>query len=181
LRGGDPPPEALLNAALHLLAPRRRGVEELRGRLRKKGFQAQEVADCLVWLEERELLNDEAFAQALTRDRLRFSPRSPSALRRELALKGIAPSVAGSAVELVMEEERVTDRDLAVRAAGDWVRKQGPFVLKHLLEDRFTPERERARRRLHGFLGRRGFGGEAARAGMEAGIFEAGKSLLIKD
>ncbi|MGW8268485.1 MAG: regulatory protein RecX, partial [Longimicrobiales bacterium] len=117
MTGTGPPPDTLLHAAFRLLAPRRRGVEELRRRLREKGFEAREVAHCLKWLEERELLDDEAFAQALTRDRVRFSPRSASLLHRELALRGIDPSVAGSAVEAVLEAEGTSETDLAARAA----------------------------------------------------------------
>jgi SOS response regulatory protein OraA/RecX len=156
-------------------------VEELRGRLRKKGFQAQEIAHCLVWLEERDLLDDSAFAQALTRDRLRFSPRSPSLLRRELALKGIDSSLAGRAVEAVLEEEGVSEGTLAARAAEAWIRRQGAETLRDLLNDGFTPERERARRRFNGFLARRGFRGEAARAGVESGLIEARKLLSKND
>jgi regulatory protein len=178
LTGTEAPPEALLNAALRLLAPRRRGVEELRGRLRRKGFQAQEVANCLAWLEERDLLDDEAFARALIRDRLRFSPRSPSLLRRELALKGIDPSLAAATVETVLEEESLSEETLAERAAVAWVRKQGQGALRDLLDDALTPERERARRRFRGFLARRGFRGTAAQGGMEVAFSQARKLLL---
>jgi len=156
-------------------------VEELRRRLLAKGFEARDVSYCLAWLEERNLLDDIAFAQALTRDRLRFSPRSPSMLRRELALKGIDPSVAGRAVEAVLEEEGASERNLAARAAEAWIRKQSPETLRDLLAPPFTPRRERARRRFHGFLTRRGFRGEAARAGMESGIVEARKIIIYND
>ncbi len=174
------PPEELLSAALRLLAPRRRGIEELRGRLRKKGFGAAEVDECLDWLRERDLLDDLAFSQALARDRVKLSPRSPSALRRELALRGIQGKVADEAVDRVLEEEDLTEEKLA-RAAGEgWVRKQGMRVVEALLLDRFTPERERARRRLYGFLARRGFRGEAARAGLDSGFEEARNRLSEK-
>lgn len=181
MTGTGPPPDALLHAALRLLAPRRRGVEELRRRLREKGFGAREIAHCLNWLEERDLLDDEAFAQALTRDRVRFSPRSSSLLRRELALRGIDPSVAGSAVEAVLEAEGTSETDLAARAAEGWIRKQGQDRLRHLLEPSFTPERERTHRRFHGFLARRGFRGEAARVGRESGMDEARKIISEND
>ena len=181
MKSADTPSEALLNAALHLLAPRRRGIEELRGRLRKKGFEAGEVANCLVWLEERDLLDDNAFSRALVRDRLRFSPRSPGILKQELTSKGIPPSVAETAVQGTLEEVGVSEAELATRAAMAWIRKQGPGLLGEFLSDRFTPERERARRRLYGFLSRRGFRGEAAARGMEAGREEARKHLFSND
>jgi SOS response regulatory protein OraA/RecX len=174
------PPDTLLNAALRLLVSRPRAVQELRGRLRKKGFPAEEVDRCTTWLRDRGLLDDEAFSLGLVRDRLRFSPRSPNMLRKELTRRyGVAPPIAEAAVKKGMEEEGATEGRLAEEAARAWIRKQGPNGLRELLEDRFAPRRERARRRLYGFLIRRGFRGEAAKAGMEAGEVEA-RNLLIE-
>ncbi len=176
-----PPPEALLNAALRLLAARRRGVQELRDRLLRKGFSSEEVEPCLSWLEERELLDDVAFSEALVKDRLRFSPRSPAFLRRELARRGIAPEVAQGAVERILEEEDFSERGLARAAGTQWAVRQGPDTLAHLVDRELTPGRVRIRRRLHGFLARKGFRGEAAKAGMEAAETEARKSLHHKN
>ena len=173
MAGIDPPSESLQNAALRLLSARSRSVEELRGRLLEKGFARKEVAGCLLWLEERGYLDDSAFARALIRDRIRFSPRSPFLLKRELAEKGVAPAVIEAALQETVEEEGISDLDLGREAARRWVRKQGPAVREHLLESRFSPDRERARKRLFGYLGRRGFVGDAARAGLEEGEEEA--------
>jgi regulatory protein len=167
------PSEPLLNAALGLLAVRIRGTEELRGRLLKKGFESREVSRCLRWLEERELLDDRAFARAFLRDRLRFSPRSPALLRQELTLKGIPRRMAEETTVEVFQEEEISEEELSRKAARRWVRKQSPATLDRLLGERFSPERERERRRLYGFLSRRGFRGDAARAGMEEGEEEA--------
>jgi SOS response regulatory protein OraA/RecX len=172
------PPEALLDEALHLLAPRIRGIQELRGRLLKRGFPPDQVASCLTWLEERGLLDDETFSVALARERLRLSPRSPNVVRKELTRRGISPVVADRALARVLEEEGIQELDLAKEAARAWVRKQSPRVLQELLGDRFTPRRERARRRLYGFLVRRGFRGEATREGMDTGETEARKLLM---
>lgn len=176
-REGTRPEEELLNAALRLLATRARGVEELRGRLLRKGFGGQEVAACLSWLKERDLLDDEAFSRALVRDRLNLSPRGPSALRQELMRKGISRETAGQVVEAVFEEEGLSEADLATRAARKWVRKQGRSIHQALLGDRFTSTREKARRRLYAYLGRRGFRGKPASLAMEAGLDEARKIL----
>jgi regulatory protein len=165
----QPPSEALLKPALRLLTTRPRSVEELRGRLLKKGFNSSDISNCIRWLLDRGLLNDEAFARSHTRDRLRFSPKSPFLLKREVTTKGVSPSLAGEVVDSVLEEEGVSSGDLSARAAESWIRKQSSSTRKELLGDRFTPERERARRRLYGFLARRGFTGDAARRGLEAG------------
>jgi regulatory protein len=171
------PPEALLSAALRLLAARQRGVEELRGRLRKKGFTTKEVSNCLEWLKERDLLDDEAFSRALVRDRLNFSPRGAATLKMELTRKGISRDVADVAVQTVLRETENSDMSLAEEAARRWVRKQGEGLLRELTEEEFSPSREKARRRLYGFLARRGFRGGSARSGLEVGI-EASRNLL---
>ena len=168
-----PPAEALLKAALRLLSIRARSVKELTDRLQRKGFTPSDVSYCVGWLKERDHLNDEAFARSLLRDRLRFSPRSPFLLERELKDKGVAASLAGEVLEAVLEEEGASSERLSAEAARSWVRKQSPAMRADLVGDRFSPERERARRRLHGFLARRGFVGDAARRGLEAGEKEA--------
>jgi regulatory protein len=127
------------------------------------------VNRCIRWLKASGYLDDRQFAAALTRDRLRFSPRSPFLVQRELREKKVGSSVAEAAVRDVMDEEGLTPADLARTAAAGWVRKQSSSVRGDLIGERFSPEREKARRRLYGFLARRGFIGEAAQAGMEAG------------
>lgn len=164
-----PPDPPLLDAALRLLSARARSVEELRGRLRKKGFEPKAVSDCLQWLLERSLLNDESFSRALIRDRIRFSPRSPMLMVRELKEKGVAVSLAEATVEGVLQEDGISLGDLSARAARDWARKQSSSTRRGLLGERFKPEREKARRRLYGFLARRGFVGDTARSGLDAG------------
>jgi regulatory protein len=183
MKGGDSvaaaerPSEKLLDAALRLLSARQRGAEELRSRLRKKGFGAGEVADCLRWLQERGLIDDRAYSRAFVRDRLNFSPRSPYLLKRELRLKGIADPVASDAVAAVLEEEGVSEVVLAEATARTWVRKQGTRALAVFTEERFSEERERERRRFFGFMSRRGFRAQMATTGLEAGIDEARKLL----
>jgi SOS response regulatory protein OraA/RecX len=172
------PPEGLLDAALRLLATRQRGVEELRGRLLRKGFPADSVASCLTWLEHRGHLDDEAFSRALVRERIRLSPRGGSVIGAELIRRGISPALAREVVERVLKDEGITEASLAEEAARGWIRKQGPQSLTALLEDRFTSRRERARSRLYRLLSRRGFTGEAERAGMQAGEIEARKTLV---
>jgi regulatory protein len=180
LPGYADPPEALLDAAFRLLASRQRGVEELRSRLLRKGFPAEHVASCLTWLEDRGHLDDEAFSRALVRERVKFSPRSASVMFTELTRKRINPAIAQEAVERVLEEEGVTETGLAEEAARGWIRRQGPQSLADLLEDRFTSGRERARARLYRLLSRRGFRGEAAKAGMQVGELEARKIIEHK-
>jgi SOS response regulatory protein OraA/RecX len=155
-------------------------VEEIRHRLLRKGFPTAEVESCLSWLRDRDLLDDRSFSRALVRDRLRFSPTSPAVLRRELARKGVSPRIANEAVEEVLREEGVSEADLAEAAGRRWAERQGPRALEALLSGTRSPDRERAHRRLHGFLGRRGFRGEARAAGVDAASDESRKILGIE-
>ncbi|MFC1661970.1 regulatory protein RecX [Gemmatimonadota bacterium] len=173
-QGPKRPHDELLDAALRLLSARRRSVRELRERLSEKGFSAGDVARCLDWLLDREYLNDKAFAQAFVRDRIRFSPRSSFLLQSELHRKGVEAKTTLEAVQGVFKEEGVSDPELCRALARSWVRKRGLEVRKALTAERFSPLRERARRRLQGFLARRGFRGEALTAGLDAGFEEAG-------
>lgn len=163
----------VLKPALRLLAARARSVGELRERLLKKGLEAKDVSHCINWLSERRLLDDEAFARSLILDRIRFSPRSPFLLKRELTEKGVGSSLAERTLDSLLDEEGLSAKDLSREAGREWVRKQGSKVRSDLLGPRFQKQPEKARRRLYGFLARRGFVGDAARAGLEAGIERA--------
>ena len=164
-----PPPEVVLKPALRLLSARARTVRELRERLLKKGLRSSDVSECVQWLLDRNLLDDAAFARSFTRDRIRFSPRAPFLIKREITTKGVGSSLAAEMVDAVLQEEGLSADDLSSKAAESWIRKQSSSTRKELLGDRFTPAREKASRRLYGFLARRGFAGDAARRGMEAG------------
>jgi regulatory protein len=155
-------------AALRLLSHRPRSRSELAGRLRRKDFPGRVVARCLDALEEKGLVDDAAFARAWARDRLRLKPRGRRALLAELRRKGVAAGVAEAAVAEVFEAEDVREDELVVEVALGWLRRQGPAVRSDLTAPRFSDERERARRRLAGYLGRRGFGGGPLHRGLEA-------------
>ena len=154
------------DAALHLLSHRARTRRELQRKLRAKGHAAERVDACLDRLTERGLLDDAAVSVAFVRDRLRHRPRGRGALRAELRGKGVDPSTAERAVSDVFEEEGVTDRALAEEVAEGWVARQAPALLAALVASGHDPERLRARRRLRGYLGRRGFRGDELTAGV---------------
>jgi regulatory protein len=152
--------------ALGLLAHRARTRQELAGKLRKKGFGRDRIDACLGRLEERGLLNDAAVAAALVRDRLRHRPRGEARLVSELRSKGIEQAVATETVARVFGDEEVDDAALARDAASAWLTRQGERVHEALRDPR-SPNRDKARRRLYGYLARRGFRGDALGAAMD--------------
>lgn len=153
------------DAALSLLSYRARSSVELKRRLKRKGFDDTIAADTVERLDEIGVVDDAAFAESFVRDRMRFKPRSSRRLAGELRAKGVDQETARAAIAEVMEREETSELDLARAAAARWRPRAGE-------------EPTRARARLHAFLARRGFGGEAIRAVIrEKGIGRASEEL----
>lgn len=183
---GDPlPPDArrelleadadvrVREAALNLLSYRARTRRELKTRLRQKSYDPARIDACLDRLEQKGLLDDTAVAAAFVRDRLRHRPRGKARLASELRAKGLDPDTALATIDQVFEDEGASDIDLALETAEGWIRRQGVKLVTALGGDP-GPERDKARRRLHGYLARRGFRGDALGAAMERATELAG-------
>jgi regulatory protein len=165
------------DTALNLLSHRARTRTELRRRLRKKGFEPPRIETCLDRLEERGLLDDAEVAASFVRDRLRLRPRGPARLRSELRAKGVARRTAERVVDEVLDEEEITETDLALRVAERWVARQSEETLRALLGREDPGESRKMRRRLYGYLGRRGFRGRALSRAMDHARDEARRTL----
>ena len=87
-------PEVVLNAAARFLEVRSRSVDEVRRHLTQAGYRAELVERAVSRLMELGMLDDGAFARMWVESRDRARPRSETALRRELALKGIDRELA---------------------------------------------------------------------------------------
>jgi SOS response regulatory protein OraA/RecX len=70
-------------------------------------------------------------------------------------------SLAERVVDSVLEDEDVTEADLARRVVEGWLGRQGTRTVRSLASEERSPESEKARRRLYGYLARRGFRGQA--------------------
>lgn len=145
---------AARQSALHLLAYRPRTRMELRRRLLRKSFSEDAVDACVEWLAERGWIDDEAFAEGYVRDRVRLKPRGPARLTQELRARGVEADTAREVIRDVLDQEEVSEIELAREAAKGWRAREGEPLRK-------------SRARLYAFLGRRGFGGEALRAVLE--------------
>ena len=125
-------------AALRYLAYRPRSESEVRNRL--MGRFSPDVVDSVIDdLVRQGLADDARFAGLWTDSRNRLNPRSASAIRRELISKGVARDIAENAVR------EVSDGDAAYAAGAKHARR--------LSESDFHT----FRRRLWGYLRRRGF------------------------
>ncbi len=85
--------------ALSLLAYRMRSVEELKKKLKEKGFSERIVEPVIQDLLRVGLLNDRQFASAYVQTRMTQKPMSKQLLRRELSAKGISNDMAEQAIE----------------------------------------------------------------------------------
>ena len=125
-------------AALRLLTYRPRTAAEVRGRLLRR-FDAAVVAQVIDELSDQSLLDDIQFAHRWTEGRDSRSPRSATAIRRELVSRGVERTVAEQAVG------DLDDEDSAYRAG-----------LKHARRTAGT-DLQTFQRRLRGYLQRRGY------------------------
>ena len=129
-----------LMVATNFLSYRPRSTSELRIKLKRRGFDEETQARVLESLKEKGLLDEAAFAEFWTDNRESFSPRSRWLTRIELQKKGVSKDVIERAVE------SIDDTDSAYRAASSRLRSI-----------RWS-DHEEFRRRLGGYLQRRGFG-----------------------
>ena len=131
-------------AALRYLAYRPRSESEVRKRLMGR-FPPDIVEGVIDGLAQRGLADDTRFAELWADSRNRLNPRSASAIRRELVSKGVARDIAECAVR------EVDDQDAAYSAGSKHARR--------LSEADSTT----FRRRLWGYLRRRGFSSSVSR------------------
>lgn len=141
----DKPRRSTYDRALDMLEVRARSVAELRRLLVRKGEPVDDVEAAIERLRAAGLLDDANYARQLTRSKAIGAGHSKRRIQQELAKRGVARELSDEAIDAVYEEEAIDDADSIERAA----RKKLKSLAK--LD---APTR---RRRLYGFLARRGF------------------------
>lgn len=142
---------AARESAIGLLARRERSRAELMTALKRKGFDSGIIDNVLSGIEKEGLQSDARFASAWVETRRRLSPRGKAALAYELKQKGIRESdAAGALSRFQTDDERQALRDLISN-------RLERFIIG-------KEEKEKFKRRLLGFLSRRGFAYEDIRA-----------------
>ena len=142
--------ERAKNLAIRFIEYRPRSIAETRQHLQKKEYPDAVVERVVERLTAVELLDDAAFARYWVEQRETFKPRSKIALQQELRLKGIDRTLIEEAIAEVDEIAAATKA--AQAKAQRW----------HTL-----PKAE-FRKKLGGFLQRRGFGYSIVREVTEA-------------
>jgi regulatory protein len=131
--------EVAYDRALNFLSYRPRSRAEIEAYLKRRKVQSVTIQTVLDRLVGAGLLDDEAFAQYWVENREHFRPRGARSLRYELRRKGVPDAVIDQAIEDIDETES------AYRAARERARRFRQVDYQVF------------RRRLGGFLQRRGF------------------------
>jgi regulatory protein len=158
----------VLDAAARFLEARSRSIAEVRRRLSTAGYRAPLVDAAIERMGELGYLDDEAFARTWVESRDRARPRGEHALRQELRLKGIDPTI----IATVLDERRAAAQETLDAEGGEAV-DVDRVAADRLLERharalaRVTDPRAR-RQRAYAILARNGFdpstASEAARS-----------------
>lgn len=131
--------------AVRYLGFRARSQAEMVNYLKGKGYSAPVVEDTINRLLDEKYLDDETFAQTWLENRETFRPRGQRFLRYELKQKGVADSVIDATLGELDEEESA------------WRAVEGKlYRWQNLPEEEF-------KKKVMGFLSRRGFGYEVVR------------------
>ncbi len=133
--------------AYRLLSYRQRSAKEINERLKKRGFSAQIIKKTVGYLSGLNYLNDENFARVWIQSKLQSSPVGWPLLRYQLRQKGIA--------------EQITEKALS-ETAGQYDEYEAVRRLAASRRKRYKGlEPMKIKRRLYGYLRRRGFSQEA--------------------
>jgi regulatory protein len=153
---------AAYDKGVALLAVRARGTVELQRRLQRNGYESAAVEQAIERLSEQGFLDDERLSRQVARVKLGSGNAGRRRVEQELLRIGVDREVARTAVAEVVEEEAIEEGEsalaLARRRAGT-MRGLAPEV---------------ARRRLSGFLARRGFESADAAAAVNSVLAELG-------
>lgn len=142
---------ATYDRAIGLLAVQGRSARELGRRLRQRGEPEAHVARALERLADAGLLDDATYARQVARSRVSGRGDSRRKVAQVLGQKGVARDVVDEAVAEVFADESVDEEALAEAAARKKLRG---------LTGEDAPTR---RRRLYGYLARRGHDADVIR------------------
>ncbi len=133
-------------SALRYLGYRDRSVHEMRNYLEGKGYSAPVVDGTVEYLASLGYLNDARFARTFAQYRIECKKMGRFRLRHELVNRGIAESLADSVLDEVFAD--ISELDLARDCAEKKLRAWEGLPIQTV------------KRRLAGFLGRKGFNAE---------------------
>ena len=151
--------------ALNILAFRARSSSELARALVRKGEDKLHVEWAIAKLVEQGLVDDSAFARSFARAKVVGGKQARRRVQQDLARRGVPRALSDDAIDTVFEEEAVDQRAIVEEAARKKLRSLAGL------------EPAVQRRRLYGFLARRGYELDDIRSALEA----IGSSLAAEE
>ena len=139
------PRRSTYERALDMLESRARAVDELRRLLKRKGEPPDEIEAAIERLRAAGILDDANFARQLARSKALGAGLSRRRIQLELTRRGVTRDISDRAIEDVFAEERV-DEDAAIER-----------VARKKLRTLSKLDVPTQRRRLYGYLARRGY------------------------
>jgi regulatory protein len=133
------------NYALSLLAARPYSTRALQQKLIQREYSAADADDAIRRLVDNRLLNDAKYAEQYARSKMLNTGVSKRRLSQDLYRKGIKGDVATAAIANVVEQEEIDTAAAIERVARKKLAQLGDL------------EAVVVRRRLFGFLARRGY------------------------
>ncbi len=133
-------------AALHLLSAKSYTADELRRKLKHKGFESEEIQSVLDDFNSKGYLNDRDYAARYTEMKRKHAYFGKRMIAAQLKNKGVSSEIITETVE-----NNHTDHD-EYQIAKDAARKK--LTQWHLADNK---DLDRLRMRIYGFLQRRGF------------------------
>lgn len=132
-----------MNSAMHLLEFRMRSSSEIRQRLSQKGYAKELIMKIIKRLTEMEYLDDNKFALAFARDKVRNRKIGPVLLRQELLKHRLEPELVASTIDRIYREFPANDliEDLIQKKTPDGTKagqRSYSRVKNHLLRKGFT-------------------------------------------
>ena len=137
--------QAVFDKAVEMLAVSQRSSRGLERRLIQKGVEKGHVQAAIARLTALGYLNDDVFAESVVQSRLVEGGASRRRVQQDLFRKGIAREVADRVIQRAVEENETDERSAALQVARKRLK-----TLRGL--DAAT-----RKRRLYGFLARRGY------------------------
>ncbi len=148
-------------AALDYLSHQARSTEEVRRKLKGKGFDETATEDAVQYVAGHGYLDDAAYAVAYVKSRFSGRGYGPQRLRQELQQRGVPRDAVEAAIAALDEGEEVDDAALG-HARTRW---------RSLAAEEDPRKR---RKKTMDYLVRRGFDFEQARQAVERAAAEAG-------
>jgi len=140
--------------AVKWLGARPRTEKEIRAYLKRKAYEEAAIDDCVRRLAAQKYLDDERFSRSLAEERLKMQGKGKMWIRQELLQKGVDKSTVQEAVSSI--------------DAGDEAEAALAIARKRWKSLASQDDLQGAKRRLYGYLARRGFSAGAVHAAVKA-------------